>query len=74
MSHSSPLDFNNKKGTSATKKVKFLEEIVREAKSYLNFGFDRYGKKVYGARRERLIVLFNLKEKQTARIFSIRGR
>ena len=53
---------------------KFLEEIVRESKSYLNFGFDRYGKKVYGARRGRLIVLFNLKEKQTARIFSIRGR
>lgn len=52
--------------------IEFLEEIVSSAKSYLNFGFDRYGKKVYGAQRGQLIVLFNLKKGRIARIFSVR--
>jgi hypothetical protein len=52
--------------------LEFLEEIVAQAKSYLNFGHDRYGKKVYGAQRGRLIVLFNLKRGRIARIFSVR--
>jgi len=52
--------------------IELLEEIVSSAKSYLNFGFDRYGKKVYGAQRGRLIVLFNLKRGRIARIFSVR--
>ena len=54
--------------------LKLLEEIVWEAKNYLNFGYDPYGKKVYGARRGHLVVLFNLKANQTARIFSVRER
>jgi uncharacterized DUF497 family protein len=52
--------------------LEFLEEIVAQAKSYLNFGRDRYGKKVYGARHGRLIVLFNIKRGRVARIFSVR--
>lgn len=52
--------------------LEFLEEVVAQAKSYLSFGHDRYGKKVYGARRGRLIVLFNLKKGRIARIFSVR--
>jgi len=52
--------------------LEFLEDTVLSAKSYLNFGFDRYGKKVYGVQRGRLIVLFNLKKGRIARIFSVR--
>jgi hypothetical protein len=49
-----------------------LEEIVRSAKYYLDFGYDRYGRRVYGAKRGRIIVLFNLKRGHVARIFSVR--
>jgi len=52
--------------------LEFLEEIVSSAKSYLNLGFDRYGKKIYGAQRGQLVVLFNLKKGRIARIFSVR--
>jgi len=52
--------------------IELLEEIVRTAKRYRRWGKDRYGKRVYAARRGNLIVLFNLKKNQTARIFSVR--
>ena len=52
--------------------LELLEEIVSSAKSYLSFGFDRYGKKIYGAQRGQLVVLFNLKKGRIARIFSVR--
>ncbi len=52
--------------------LELLEEIVSSAKSYLNFGFDRYGKRIYGAQSGRLIVLFNMKKGRIARIFSVR--
>jgi hypothetical protein len=52
--------------------LELLEEIVSSAKSYLSFGFDRYGKKIYGAQHGRLVVLFNLKKGRIARIFSVR--
>ena len=49
-----------------------LEEIVREAKRYIQLGKDRYGKMVYGARRGRLTVLFKIKRNRIVRIFSVR--
>lgn len=52
--------------------VELLQEIVESAKEYTAWGRDRYGKKIYGARGGRLIVLFNLKDDNTARIFSVR--
>jgi len=52
--------------------LEFLEDIVSHTKSYLNFGFDRYGKRIYGAQRGRLIVLFNIKRGKAARIFSVK--
>jgi hypothetical protein len=52
--------------------LEFLEAVVTQAKSYLNFGYDRFGRKIYGAQRGRIIVLFNLKRGKTARIFSVR--
>jgi hypothetical protein len=52
--------------------LELLEEIVSNAKFYLNFGFDRYGKRIYGAQQGRLVVLFNLKQGRIARIFSVR--
>jgi len=52
--------------------LRLLEEIVLKAKSYVAVGRDRYGKKVYVAKRGGLAVLFNLKPGGTARIFSVR--
>jgi hypothetical protein len=49
-----------------------LEEIVSNAKEYVSYGKDRYGKKIYAVRRGRLVVLFNIKPGRVARIFSIR--
>jgi hypothetical protein len=52
--------------------IETLMDFVAQAKFYLNFGYDRYGKRVYGARRGRTIVFFNLKAGRMARIFSVR--
>jgi len=52
--------------------LEFLEDVVTEAKSYFNFGYDRFGRKIYGAREGRIVVLFNIKRGKTARIFSVR--
>ena len=49
-----------------------LEDIVREAKRYIQLGKDRYGKTVYGARRGKLTVLFNIKRNRMVRIFSVK--
>lgn len=49
-----------------------LEDIVLSAKQYSKWGSDECGKKIFGARRGRLVVLFSLKEKDVARIFSVR--
>jgi len=49
-----------------------LQEIVRKAKQYVRLGRDRYGKMAYGARRGRLLVLFNIKRGRVVRIFSVR--
>jgi len=48
-----------------------LEDIVTEAKRYYTLGSDRCGKRVYGAARGKLLVLFNLKPGRIARIFSV---
>ncbi len=50
----------------------FLEEVVNQAKSYLILGHDRFGRRIYGARQGRIIVLFNIKRGKIARIFSVR--
>ncbi|MGH7493824.1 MAG: hypothetical protein ACREOO_15710 [bacterium] len=52
--------------------LEFLEDVVMQAKSYLSFGYDRLGRKIYGAEHGRFIVLFNLKRGKVARIFSVR--
>jgi uncharacterized DUF497 family protein len=52
--------------------LEFLEDVVKEAKSYFNFGYDRFGRKIYGAKQARIIVLFNIKRGKIARIFSVR--
>ncbi|MFQ6039646.1 MAG: hypothetical protein ACE5PV_02215 [Candidatus Poribacteria bacterium] len=54
--------------------LEMLEDIVRQAKNYVQLGNNRFGKTVYGARRGRLMVLFNIKAGRIARIFSVRGR
>jgi hypothetical protein len=41
--------------------LEFLEDVVTQAKSCLNFGYDRFGRKIYGAKQGRIIVLFNIK-------------
>jgi hypothetical protein len=41
--------------------LEMLEDIVRQAKNYVQLGKDQFGKTVYGARRGRLMVLFNIK-------------
>jgi hypothetical protein len=52
--------------------LEFLEEVVTHAKSYLNYGHDRFGRRIFGAQHGRIIVLFNIKRGTIARIFSIR--
>jgi hypothetical protein len=54
--------------------LEILEDIVRQAKNYVQLGKDRFGKTVYSVRRGRLMVLFNIKTGRIARIFSVRGR
>ncbi|MBI3923087.1 MAG: hypothetical protein HY318_16825 [Armatimonadetes bacterium] len=52
--------------------LELLREIVERAKSYLDFGYDRFGRRVLGVRRGKVTVLFNLKPGRVARIFSVR--
>lgn len=54
--------------------LEMLENLVRQSKNYVRVGKDRFGKTVYGARRGKLMVLFNIKVGRIARIFSVRGR
>ena len=49
-----------------------LEEIVSNAKGYVNYGRDKYGRNIYAVRRGRLLVLFNIRSGRLARIFSVR--
>ncbi len=50
----------------------FLEEVVSQAKSYFNIGNDRFGRRIFGAQKGNIIVLFNIKRGRIARIFSVR--
>jgi hypothetical protein len=54
--------------------LEMLEDIVHQAKNYAQLGKDQFGKTVYGARRGRLMVLFNIKMGRIARIFSVKER
>lgn len=48
-----------------------LEDIVLSSKQYAVLGHDRYGKRIFAARKGRLLVLFNLKRGGIARVFSV---